>query len=100
MIGQFQGIFTCATQQTIQSVYVAKDLKANLLGLPVITALHLVKRLDALTETPEDIPKLFPSLLTGLGNLGDEYHRQDAKSFDICTPQRVPPTTSTNQSSS
>ena len=89
VIGQFQGTFTYATRSTSQPVYVVKDLKSNLLGLPVITALRLVERLDALTEVSEDIPKLFPTLFTGLGNLGDEYHihlKCDAKPFAIFTP--------------
>ena len=94
VIGQFQGHFVHRTKQTSQSVFVVKGLKTNLLGLPTITALNLAVRVDVITNIPEkDIPKQFPSLFQGLGNLGEEYNIQlkpTAKPFAIFTPRHVP----------
>ena len=52
-----------------------KDLQANLLGLPSLTALQLLCRVDAITEssTDDDIVKLFPRVFKGLDNIGEEY---------------------------
>ena len=77
VIRQFQGHFVHRTKQTSQAVFVVESLKTNLLGLPTITALNLAVRVDSITDIPEqDIPKQFPSLFQGLGNLSEEY--------DIC----------------
>ena len=74
MIGQFKGHFVHRTKQTSQAVFVVESLKTNLLGLPTITALNLAVRVDSIADIPEqDIPKQFPSLFQGLGNLGEEY---------------------------
>jgi len=48
VIGQFQGNFVCRTGNTCQSVFVVDGLKANLLGLPTITALNLAVKVDTL----------------------------------------------------
>ena len=94
MIGQFLGHFVHRTKQTSQSVFVVEGLKTNLLGLPTITALNLAVRVDVITDVSEkDIPKQFPSLFQGLGNLGEEYNIQlkpEAKPFAIFTPRHVP----------
>ena len=93
VIGQFQGHFVHRTKQTSQAVFVVEGLKTNLLGLPTITALNLAVRVDSITDIPEqDIPKQFPSLFQGLGNLGEEYDIQlksEAKPFAIFTPRHV-----------
>ena len=94
VIGPFQGHFVHRTKQTSQSVFVVEGLKTNLLGLPTITALNLAVRVDVITDVSEkDIPKQFPSLFQGLGNLGEEYNIQlkpEAKPFAIFTPCHVP----------
>ena len=94
VIGQFQGHFVHRTKQTSQSVFVVEGLKTNLLGLPTITALNLLVRVDIIADVSEkDIPKQFPSLFQGLGNLGEEYNIQlkpEAKPFAIFTPRHVP----------
>ena len=94
VMGQFQGHFVYKTRTASQPVYVVDGLKTNLLGLPTITALNLAARIDALTGVSEqDIPKQFPLLFKGLGNLGEEYHIQlkpEAKPFGIYTPRHVP----------
>ena len=88
VIGQFQGHLVHRAKQTSQAVFVVEGLKTNRLGLPTIT-LNLAVRVDSITNIPEqDIPKQFPSLFQGLGNLGEEYDIQlksEAKPFAIFT---------------
>ena len=93
VLGQFEGMFTYKDRQMSQPVFVVDGLKTDLLGLPTIIALNLVTRLDTVTDIPGDIPTQFPSLFSGLGNLGDEYNillKPDAKPFAIFTPRHVP----------
>jgi len=94
VIGQFEGNFVYRTRSTSQSVFVVDGLKTNLLGLPTITAPNLAVRVDTLTDVSEkDIPKQFPSLFQGLGNLGEECNIQlkpEATPHAIFTPQHVP----------
>jgi len=96
VIRQFEGNFVYRTRNTSQSVFVVDGLKTNLLGLPTITALNLAVRVDTLTDVFEkDIPKQFPSLFQGLGNLGEEYNIQlkpEATPHTIFTPRHVPHT--------
>ena len=81
-----------------QQVFVVKDLKSNLLGLPAITALKLAARLDGTSSSTTPLTTLtihnqFPKLFQGLGNLGEEYEiklKPDAKPFALFTPRRVP----------
>ena len=81
-----------------QQVFVVSGLRMNLLGLPAIQTLGLIKRLDDATtaQTPlttTKISKMFPELFDGLGNLGEEYEIQlepGAKPFSLFTPRRVP----------
>ena len=72
--------------------YVVDDLKSNLLGLPVIIALHLVTRTDSVqTETTENQSWLqrFPKVFSGLGNLSGDYTiqlRYDARPYVFLLP--------------
>ena len=81
---------------TTQYVYVVRDLKVNLLGLPAVTALNLVARVDSTisNETSSLDPKArYPSLFTGLGTMGEEYHirlKKDAKPQALFAPRNVP----------
>ncbi len=47
-----------------------KDLHNNLFGLPAITALCLIKRVDATTKTSA-IQEQYPRVFKGLGALDD-----------------------------
>lgn len=92
VVGQFSGSFTYKGEATIQPVYVIKGLKNNLLGLPTITALHLLVRVDA-TSSKETIFEQYPSVFNGLGNMGEEYEIQlqpGAKPYALYTPRNVP----------
>ena len=72
-----------------QKVYVIRNLKNNLLGLPAIRALNLLQQLDAV-ETP--IPEQYPKLFKGLGTFSQEYTiqlREGATPHAIHTPRKV-----------
>ena len=67
-MGHFQGHFVYKTQAATQAAYVVDGHKTNFLGLPTVTALNPVVRIDTLTGVSEqDIPKEFPLLFKGLG---------------------------------
>ena len=66
---KFQEMLHHGQNSSLQSIFVMKDLKSNLLGLPALTALNLVVRLDsAYTFLVQDS---FLSVFEGLGNLGE-----------------------------
>ena len=90
VLGQFKGTFSHKGTTTQQQVYVVDKLKRNLLGLPTITALNLAARIE--TTTQEDIPKQFPKVFQGLGNLGEEFTiklKPEATPYALYTPRRV-----------
>ena len=60
-------------KSSLQTVFVVKDLKINLLGLPTITALKLAARVDVITDYHAMIEEFFPAVFEGLGNLGECY---------------------------
>ena len=65
-----------------------------MLGLPAITALKLVARVDATSSTEQqNWLAQYPSLFKGLGNLGDEYSiklQEGAQPHALFTPRKVP----------
>ena len=96
-IGEFQGRFAYDSKSVTQPVYVVKGLRNNLLGLPAIMDLQLVIRVDESKAqsavTTDDYKKQFPSLFTGLGNLGEpfEIHLKDGGvPHSVYTPRNVP----------
>ena len=66
--------------------------KKNLLGLPAVTSLELIVRVDTLTDTQTEITPAFPKVFNGLGNLGELYEisLKEAVHYALCTPRRVP----------
>ena len=70
VLGKFNGILIHKGIQAQQPVYVVKKLRRNLLGLPAITTLTLVARMDA---TEHNLQSEFPNVFKGLGNLGQEF---------------------------
>ena len=90
MIGQLEGELSHHGKSTNQPVYVVKDLKTNLLGLPAILALDLVARLE---EMVPHIVKRYPTLFQGLGSLGEPYDIQlkpDAQPYALFTSRNIP----------
>ena len=70
-----------------------RGLKNNLLGLPALTALKLVQRVESTYSSLADVKKEFPNVFTGLGNFGEPYTiklKEDAKPRALYTPRNVP----------
>ena len=59
VLGQFKGMFSHNNRVLQQQVFVVKELKTNLLGLPSITALNLAARLDSTTSSDLTSTKFF-----------------------------------------
>ena len=56
-----------------QEVFVIPKLTHNLLGLPAITALELVTKVDDIGNSKSIIHKKFPLLFSGLGKMSDKH---------------------------
>jgi len=77
----------------LEDIFVVRDLHNSLLGLKVITGLHLIQRVDATHQASVDILERFPKVFTGLGTLGGDYNiglKEDTCPFTLYTPCRVP----------
>ena len=91
VIGQATVQFTYNGRSCKQPIYVIRDLKNNLLGLPVITALQLLIKVDSIQ--PGNVQQSFPKLFQGLGTLKGDYQIQlktDAKPYALYTARNVP----------
>ena len=91
VMGQFKATLEHKNAKSEQEVFVIQKLQNNLLGLPAITALNILCRIQA--TYAEDILSQFPEIFTGLGNLGQEYQIQikpDAQPFALHTSRTVP----------
>ena len=78
-----------------QQVYVIKGLKSNLLGFPAFVALNLVARIDVASsdDNSKSIKERFPTIFTGLGNLGEAYTiklKSNVEPHALFVPRRVP----------
>ena len=72
------------------SSHVTEDLQNNLLGLPAITALHLLTKVDSVQ--PGNVQQSFPKFFQGLGTLKGDYQiqlRLDAKPYALYTARNV-----------
>ena len=80
-------------KSTTQEVFVIPQLTHNLLGLPAITALDLVTKVDAIQSKTSVIQEKFPSLFNGLGLMSQEYEirlKPNAKPHALFTARHVP----------
>ena len=90
-LGQFTSTLSVNNKTSEETIFVVQGLKTNLLGLPAITSLQLVHRIQA-TSVGITIPDRFPKVFQGLGNLGDPYKiklREAAKPYALYTPRNV-----------
>ena len=74
-----------------QPIYIIVGLKNNLLGLPAITALQLLTKVESIQ--PGNAQKSFPELFQGLGTLKGDYQIQlkpDPKPYALYTARNVP----------
>ena len=93
VIGKFTGTLSHKTTLCEQEIYVVKNLKTNLLGLPAITELRLTEQLHNICTSPDNIKHSFPDLFTGLGTLGADYEiklQSNAKPYALHTTRQVP----------
>ena len=91
VLGQAVVHLTSEGRSCKQPIYVIGDLKNDLLGLPAITALQLLTKVDSVQ--PGNVQQSFPNLFQGLGTLKGDYHIQlkpDAKPYALYTARNVP----------
>jgi len=73
-----------------QRVFIVKNLRNSLLGLPAIIQLQLLSQVDVVQKS---IPDKFPELFTGLGSMKEPYTikiKSDAKPHSLYTSRNVP----------
>ncbi|XP_042072880.1 uncharacterized protein K02A2.6-like [Haplochromis burtoni] len=78
-------------KQTTEKVYVVRNLSTPLLGLPAITALGLLVRVDAVSM--DTLKTTYPKLCNGLGKVQRAYHiklKPNAVPYSLKTPRRLP----------
>ena len=77
VLGQFEGNLSHGSRHIRQTIFVVKSHHKNLLGLPAITALDLVHKVNAPTTgaqvSDNSFMERFPKVFQGLGTWGDEY---------------------------
>ena len=91
--GQFTASLVHREHSTSQTIFVVRGLKTNLLGLPAIRSLELLRMVAATEVSGEEIRSRFKNVFSGLGTLGEEYTIQlqpDARPLALYTPRSVP----------
>ena len=65
VVGEFEGTLTQNVNSHKENIFVVRHLRNNLLGLPAITALQLIQRVDSVAEFVDltSITKQFPTVL-------------------------------------
>ena len=92
VLGELSVTLSFKDRSCVQTIYVVRQLKQSLLGLPAIQALHLLAHVDGVA-TPISWPDRYPALFTGLGTFQGDYEiqlKQDAKPFSLFTCRKVP----------
>ncbi len=91
VVGQFKGTLSLGDIKHTDRICVVRSLRNNLLGLPSIMGLQLLANTEAIMQA--NIMKEFPDIFKSLGTFGEEYKIQvkdDAKSYCLYTPRRIP----------
>jgi len=68
------------------------DITNNLLGFPAIKVLKLLSHVQSVV-VDDEIFSQYPSLLTGLGSLSQDYKislKPNAQPYALCTPRNIP----------
>ena len=60
VIGQFEEVISYGKNSSKQTIFVIRGLKVNLLGFPSITALKILKRVDAVKTEEMNVKQQFP----------------------------------------
>ena len=90
VLGTVTLTLTVKSKSCIQKVFVVRNLRNNLLGLPAIKHLQMLPQLDTIQKV---IPDQFPGLFTGLGTMKEMYTikmKPNAKPYALYTPRNVP----------
>ena len=90
VVGETTLNLTYKGKSSAQRVFVIHNLQTNLLGLPAIKALEIIRGINAITQS---IPDQYPTLFSGLGTFKGEYTiklQPNAKPFCLFTPRNVP----------
>ena len=90
VLGTVSLTLTLNGKSCTQQIYIIRNLRSNLLGLPAIRQLQMLPQIDVIEKT---IPDQFPDLFTGLGNMKECYTirlKPDAKSYALFTPRHIP----------
>ena len=93
VIGQFPGELRYKEHTYSETIFVVRGLKNDLLGLPALDALQLVKKVEAAYSSSIDVKRDFPKVFTGLGNFGEPYSitlKDNARPRALFTPRNVP----------
>ena len=93
VLGQFTRRVSYAKRSSKEIIFVVRGLKNNLLGLPAIHNLHLIKQVHSTTTTTTPIRERFATVFEGPGTLGEQYRIQlkdDAVPYSLDTPWNVP----------
>ena len=94
VLGQFTRKISHTKRVSEEVIFVVRGLSNNLLGLPAIQNLRLIRKIDSTTTTPTSkIHEQFSKVFKGLGTLGEAYKiqlKEDAKPFSLYTPRNVP----------
>ena len=92
VLGQYRGQLAVKDKSHQETTFVVRGLKSNLLGLPALTALKLVQRVESTYSSLADVKKEFPNVFSGLGDFGELYTiklKDDAKPHALHTPRNV-----------
>ena len=73
LLGSFTTDLSYKQQTSRQEVFVVRELKSNLLGLPAIMALQLLAKVESLHDEAAAIRSKFRQLFQGLGTMKGEY---------------------------
>ena len=89
VLGQFTETLSHKENSSSQTIYVICGLKTNLLGLPAITSLQLVCRINEMTCDNHSIQARFPELFKGLGRtIQNQAQRRNSPIFTLYTKKR------------
>ena len=92
VIGQFEEVISYGKNSSKQTIFVIRGLKVNLLGFPSITALKILKRVDAVKTEEINIKQQFPKVFSGLGDFEEQYHiqlKEGSTPYCLYTPRNV-----------
>ena len=90
VLGQFEGQLQSKQHSHRETVFVVRGLRNDLLGLSALTALEMVKKMEAVYNS---VKREFPNLFTGLGKFGEPYTiklREGATPQALFMPRNVP----------